>query len=420
MAYTGFVVKIKKLEEHSNADRLQLAKVFGTTVVVGLNVSKGDVMAYFPADGKLDYDFAHKAGLLREDLEGNKLKGYMDPVRCNVKAIRLRGERSDGILIPIKVLEEFTGKRFSPGEKIGIVGGKLICEKYVPKSNLKKSTNSTKGLQTKKAKLKARYPFFEQHIDTSQLAYSLGDFDRDDFLTVTLKLHGTSQRTMKARVEPKRSLLDKLLFRQPKAVWETVTGTRRVTLDSYDGGYHGSNDFRKKWNDLFEERLNKGETVFYELVGYMDEGKSIMPSVNNSLLDKQFVKDYGKKTTFDYGLDEGENDIYVYRMNMTNEDGNVVEYSTEQIAKRCEEMNVDMVPVLGQFEFINEDNLLSIAETMGEGRDPIGKNHIKEGVVVRVENNPGFLAYKHKSFEFKVLEGIIKENATEADIEEDQ
>lgn len=418
MAYTGFVVEIKKLDKHNNADRLQLARVFGTTVVVGLDTKEGDIMAYFPADGKLNYDFAQTAGLLREDLDGNKLDGYMDPKKCNIKAIRLRGERSDGILIPIRVLEEFTGVTFKPGEKLDVVNGTLICEKYVPKIKVNPNTGLTKDQTTRKAKLAKRYPFFEQHKDTNQLAYNLGDFKPEDYLTVTLKLHGTSQRTMKAQVEPKRKILDKILFRYPKIIWETVTGTRRVTLDSYNGGYHGTNEFRKDWNDLFEERLNKGETVYYELVGYINGERSIMPSANNSVLDKKFVKEYGNSTTFDYGLEPGENDIYVYRMNMTNEDGNVVEYSTAQIKKRCEEMNVNMVPVITQFNFESEQHLMDLADALGEGADPIGKTHIKEGVVVRVENSPEFVAYKHKSFEFKVLEGIIKETATEADIEE--
>jgi hypothetical protein len=35
-------------------------------------------------------------------------------------------------------------------------------------------------------------------------------------------------------------------------------------------------------------------------------------------------------------------------------------------------------------------------------------------------NRPKFAAYKHKNFEFKVLEGIIKESATAPDMEEAQ
>lgn len=420
MAYTGFVVEIKELKEHSNADRLQLVKIFGTTVVVGLNVEKGDVMAYFPTDGQLNYDFALEAGLLREDLKGCKLDGYMDPKKRNVRAIRLRGERSDGILIPIEILESFTGEKFKVGDKIGVVGGVVICEKYIPKSTKKATPNNNNGGASKKELMAKKYPFFKQHIDTSQLAYNLQDFEKGDMITMTLKLHGTSQRTMKAQVEREKTLLDKILFRKPEKSWETITGTRRVILESYDGGYHGSNEFRKKWNDYFEDKLLKGETVYYELVGYIDEETTIMPSCNNKLLGNDFVKKYGEKTTFDYGLEKGQNDIYVYRMTMTNEDGHVVDYSTSQISKRCDEMGVNSAPVIEQFIYTDEQYLLDRVEKHSVGPDPIGKTHIKEGVVVRRENKPSFDVYKNKSFEFKVLEGIIKDTATEPDIEEAQ
>ena len=50
--------------------------------------------------------------------------------------------------------------------------------------------------------------------------------------------------------------------------------------------------------------------------------------------------------------------------------------------------------------------------------DPIGKTHIKEGVVVRIINRPKFTAYKDKVFEFKVIEGLIKSAASCPDIEE--
>ena len=60
------------------------------------------------------------------------------------------------------------------------------------------------------------------------------------------------------------------------------------------------------------------------------------------------------------------------------------------------------------------------AEQYYAGPDPIGKTHTREGVVVRIVNRPKFTAYKHKNFEFKVLEGIIKECAEAPDMEEAQ
>lgn len=62
----------------------------------------------------------------------------------------------------------------------------------------------------------------------------------------------------------------------------------------------------------------------------------------------------------------------------------------------------------------------NLAETFYDGPDPVGKSHVREGVVIRIVNRPKFTAYKHKNYSFKVLEGIIKELATEPDIEEAQ
>ena len=61
-----------------------------------------------------------------------------------------------------------------------------------------------------------------------------------------------------------------------------------------------------------------------------------------------------------------------------------------------------------------------IAEKYYDGPDPIGKTHVREGVVIRIVNRPKFCAYKHKNFSFKVLEGLAKDIATEPDMEEAQ
>ena len=48
-----------------------------------------------------------------------------------------------------------------------------------------------------------------------------------------------------------------------------------------------------------------------------------------------------------------------------------------------------------------------------DGPDPIGKTHVREGVVIRIINRPKFCAYKHKNFNFKVLSGIAADLAAE-------
>ena len=65
-------------------------------------------------------------------------------------------------------------------------------------------------------------------------------------------------------------------------------------------------------------------------------------------------------------------------------------------------------------------SVLDVAECFYDGPDPIGKTHIREGVVVRILNRPKFTAFKHKNFYFKVIEGIIKDMSAVPDMEEAQ
>jgi hypothetical protein len=119
-------------------------------------------------------------------------------------------------------------------------------------------------------------------------------------------------------------------------------------------------------------------------------------------------------------------DIYVYRMTMTNEDGDVVEYTPDFMRYRCEQMGVKTVPVFDKFTVPGGDPnyatagdwVKSRAEQFYDGPDPIGKTHVREGVVVRILNRPKFCAYKHKNWSFKALEGIVKVEAEAPDMEE--
>lgn len=106
---------------------------------------------------------------------------------------------------------------------------------------------------------------------------------------------------------------------------------------------------------------------------------------------------------------------------MTNEDGDVVEYSPDYMRYRCEQMGCKTVPVLANFYFAQEiceledrtvgEMVKDMAELYYDGADPIGKTHVREGVVCRIVNRPSFTAYKHKNYMFKMLSGIAIENA---------
>jgi len=434
--HVGYVVKINELHPHSNADRLQIATIFGTSVIVGLDVKIDDIGVYFPTDIQLSKEYCENNNLVRKkDENGNNVGGYLDPDKRNIRAMKLRGEKSDGLFMPLESLAYTGVTKFEVGEKVETLNGHEICCKYIPRSNIRVGKVSD-GNRTRKHS-EPIAPLFAEHVDTEQLAYNLGAFNPGDQIEVTLKMHGTSQRTgyLPKFVGYKRTFLDKILRKQGAPVydWGYVTGTRRVVLNDFeDGGYYGNNEFRAIHAKAFEGKLNKGETVYYEVVGFTTNGTPIMSSVSNSKIsDKAFTKQYGDTTVFSYGCSGNGSDFYVYRMTMTNEDGFVVEYSPDFMRYRCEQMGVKCVPMLEKAYIPSQDILDAFNMTAGDwikekaeeyydGPDPIGKTHVREGVVVRIVNRPKFCAYKHKNFSFKVLEGLAKDIATEPDMEEAQ
>ena len=436
--HVGYVVKVEKLRAHTNADRLQVATFFGNDTCVGLDVKTGDIGVYFPTDLQLDYDFCVQNHLLRKLIDGTPDKGYMDPNKRNVTTIKLRGEKSDGIYVNISdfdyCFDDDASKYLKIGDTISVVNGHSICQKYIPRST-KRVSNPTEGNRTRKKKVPIA-PLFTEHADTEQLAYNLGAFQIGDQIEITLKMHGTSQRTGYLPVFKgyKRSLWDKIMKRDgtPIYEWGYVSGTRRTVLENFDGGFYGSNLFREQHSKFFEGKLHKGEEVYYEVVGFTDTGAPIMASASNKKLnDKAFIKQYGETTTFSYGCEPPHSELYVYRMTMTNEDGDVVEYSPDFMRYRCEQMGCKTVPVLWK-GFADEtidwndagmtagEWVMDLAEKYYAGPDPIGKTHTREGVVVRIVNKPKFCAYKHKNFEFKCLEGLVKAEAEAPDMEEAQ
>ena len=444
MAYTGFVVKVENLRKHSNADRLQIATFFGNDTIVSLDVKVGDTGIYFPTDGQLSERFCAVNDLVRrKDENGKPAGGYLDPDKRNIKALKLRGEKSDGLYLPITCLADFcTISELKVGDTIDTVNGELICQKYIPHQNCTPGARGSKAVKKAKANIA---PTFYEHIDTAQLAYNLNAFKPGDIVQLTLKMHGTSGRTgYLPLIHTKRTWIDKLFHRHGKDYMEYgyITGTRRVVLDGKrSGGFYDSDDFRMAMAAKFENKLRRGEVVYYEIVGFQGpNGAPIMSQVANSKVkDPEFTKQYGATTTFSYGCEQDSTsvesehetgawhpccEVYVYRMTMVNEDGDVVEYSPTQIKERCEQIGVHTVM---EFEtFIIPDDVdageyvVRKVEQYFDGPDPIGKTHVREGVVARILNRSNFAVYKHKNFSFKVLEGIAKDEATAPDIEEAQ
>ena len=425
--YKAYITQLKDVRPHPNADRLVLGTCFGNTVCLDSSAVEGEIGIYFPEGGQLSLEFCEHNNLLRKkDEQGNNIGGYLDPDKRNIKTINLRGEKSDGLFLPLSSLV-YTGANLDElniGDIITVLNGHEICTKYIPKV---KSNNNYKTNKGRKKKINIA-PLFAEHVDTEQLAYNINQFKVGDIIDITLKMHGTSGRvgylpifkgyqdTRFCKIKNKFGHLFNKNYEdkhngKPIYEYDYVTGTRRVVLDNNDnGGFYGNNDFRYQHTEKLKGKLYKNETIYFEIVGYVNESTPIMPSANNKKVnDKQFVKQYGNQTIFSYGCQPGESEMYVYRMTMTNEDGDVVEYTPEYMRYRCEQMGIKCVPHFETKILTEKDNIKELAEKYYDGSDPIGKTHIREGVVCRIVNRPKFTAYKHKSPNFRILSGVAIE-----------
>lgn len=440
--YKAIVTRLKNVRAHPNADRVQLATCHGNQVVVGLDSKEGDWGVYFPCDGQLSHEFCHSNNLYRDKTKNKfpeEKAGMFDDNR-RVRAQRFRGEISDGFWVPLHNFGFIyvTGLDVE-GFEFDEWGGVPICNKYVNPNTLK-AAQQNQGKKTRVAKSSV---MFKEHIDTEHFGKNVHQIKRDDLVIITEKFHGTSHRVGHVLVDRDLNwferLLSKLGVKIKETEWTYLNGTRRVVLEEAKSGTTQFHDptIRDKAFKLFKDNLRKGETVYLEIVGYEKETTPIMPSVDASKLgDKEFTKRYSnmgdkKHMVYSYGCEPGQQDFYVYRMTMTNADGQSVDYSWDDVIKRCNEIGVKHAPEITRFRRAEmesrntelfddrtfENVVTDLVDRYSKGSSLVDDTHIREGVCVRLESGLVPRIYKHKSFEFKVLEGIVKDSGV-IDMEE--
>ena len=427
MAYQAIVTKLTNVRPHSNADKVQLATCHGNQVVVGLDSKEGDLGVYFPSDGQLSHEFCFANNLYRKaDLNKfpNDKPGMFDENR-RVRAQKFRGEISDGFWVPLHYFGfiQVTGLN-TEGLEFTEWQGVPICNKYINPNTLKQAREN----QGKKIKVAKTSIMFKEHFDTDHFGKHVKDFEYGQRLVVTEKLHGTSGRIAHVLVDRELTFKDKIAKFFGVAItakeWKYLNGTRRVVLEETTGTQFHDPTIRDKAFNLFKGNLRKGESVYFEIVGYESTGAAIMPRVDTTKMgDKDFTKRYGKEMAYSYGCAETECAVYVYRITNTNEDGHSVDLTWDDVKKRCDELGANYVPelfvtsldIIDAYSKLNDDRdienlFVNAIDTAAKGASLLDDSHIREGVCVRIDNvgmTPK--VYKHKSFEFKVLEGIIKD-----------
>lgn len=423
MSYEAHVCRVFT-SPHPNADKLQLGHALGYQVIVGLDTQDGELGVLFPEGGQLSHDFVDKNRLYQTHPEtGEKQGGYFCKKR-RVRAQKFRGENSEGFWVPMRYLRYLGPEaeaELVEGHSFTHLGGVEVCRKYVTPA-----TNQARGAQAKKKRKEPRL-VFEKHYDTGHLRENLGTL-RDGVCTLwSEKLHGTSARSAYARRKLRwwERAWNKVVPRRLRVATHVhVSGTRNTVLGK---SQESKKDFRHVWHDRITPCLKPGEAVYYEIVGYEGPQTPIMSRQSLDGLPKKerkaLERKYGDPMVYSYGLEPGENDIYVYRM--TREvDGEIQEYPWCDVEQWCRDHGFKTVPVLSEIEPDADIDVLEYADQLAQGESTLG-GCIKEGVCVRQEwQDPDTGEYvvtralKHKSFLFLCLEGHAKIDDDYVDAEE--
>lgn len=426
--YAVTIVKIEKIEPHPNADRLCLTTIFGNTVIIGKDTKVGDVGLFFVLESQLGLDFAVANDLIRRKDESGKVTGGMFEKHRRVRAQTLRGQKSMGFFCPLSYLEK-AGVDISDikvGDTFEEIQGIQISTKYIVPSNKKEQSTSKTGKKVKKEKSRIIPELWNFHFDTSALARNLHNINPETLISVSWKLHGCSGITSNLPVLRRLPWYEKVLKAIGVKVQETeyalVCASRKViksigSEQNKNSGYYKV-DVWTHAGQYFADKLNKGETIYYELVGYTPDGSWI-------------------QKLHDYGCNPGEYKIYVYRITQTNADGVVTELPWSQVKHRSESMGVEVTPEIfygrakhfipsfegTQVEIDNFGQTLYdyLTEFYVYDQDSkFCKNKVpEEGVVVRVENGDGIVNYKYKSWAHLTNE-TKSLDAGESDIESSQ
>ena len=408
------------VSEHPNANKVQLGKTkLGQyQVIVGMEAKDGDLGIYFPVNTRIGKDFAK---------HNEKLLTYFGK-NLRVRQQKFRGEWSEGFWCPISTLDFITSLEqvtdnlvttvvFKEGvflDKVWLDEGLEleICTKYVVPNNQKPSLDGLRKKLRRGSLLN-----FQKHLDTSHLRLNLKECaETSKRIVITLKLHGTSGRTGLVEVQkdlPGWILRGRRLLGLSNKEFKVLTGSRNIILDDQgkkESWY--SETFRQKASALFASNLIKHEVVYYEIVGY-DGASPLFKHSLNTIKDastrKEMERLYPNQIIYDYGLDAGEFDIYVYRIAYELPNGTSIDLTWDELKVRCEKLGIKHVP---EYKGISDIDILA-AHLLGLRElqekittfDPIDAAQPMEGICVRLDSTSPVI-YKLKNPMFLMLEGF--------------
>lgn len=431
--YLAKIVRINNFRKHSDSEveKLKCCSVDGFNIICGIE-SKPGLYVYFPTGCCLNPDFLKYANLYRhKELNNDSEQSGMFEDNGRVKAIRLRGELSEGFILPVIILENYllsvTNQSVEIEENVefDVVehDGKTfwINKKYIPK-NVLRQREHVKNSHSRQPKgidrlIENQFRFHYDTILIKKVPYAI---QPDDIIHISSKIHGTSH--ISARVLCKQPLnwkqkIAKWLTGEEFNIYDYLYSSRTVVKNKYynknvSGGFYGV-DVWAEADKVIKPCLQKGMTIYAEIVGFLPDGSYIQKNYDYGCVPPEKDEPYTHEKHFK---------VRIYRITLTNVDGQVHEFSTQEVQQYCSK--VGLVPVeeyyYGRAGALypeichlvgtdwNEEFLNMLANDKRfnmECNSPDCNNKVPhEGIVIKIENGQS-AAFKLKCFRFLDKEG---------------
>lgn len=417
--YSATVIRVPKVRKAENSDRLYIIDVKGITAIVGDSwiAREGELALLFPAEVQLEPGYMKANNLYRDkELNDDQTQaGYIDTNR-RVRALKLRGNISNGLVMPISSIWFASTAELSEGDVFDTIDGYAICRKYVVPVKEGNATRAQKQLA--KAFKRVDDVYLPQHFETGQWLREEHTVKPDEELIITQKLHGTSVRLantiVKRQLKWYEKVAQKLGVKVADHEYDLVAGSKKVIKDpdNPNQDHYYQTDI---WTDalaVYGDRIPKNVIVFGELVGYV-------PGTGAAI-----------QKGHTYGVQPGQYELYVYRVAIITEDAELYDLSWDQVRDFCSRHGLKHVPELDRmpkavfdhtkFEELDYYKEHQLALTHGD-RDPYvdapvrlseGGTGADEGIAIRVERGltPEIYKYKNKShyeWETKELSRVV-------------
>jgi RNA ligase (TIGR02306 family) len=331
------VVAVEHVEKHPNADRLDIARFAGWSIVTQRGAfASGDRAVYFPIDSILPSEL---------ELELFPPESKIKLSKSRIKTIKIRGAISQGMLVPATdaSIVSRCGQVFIGDD----ITDKLGVTKYEPPVE---QTPLRMGV----AKARKKHPFFPEYAKIPHFKNYPDLFEEGEQVVVTEKIHGTNFRAgwVPTQTDTWWKKIKKFFGKLPE--WEFVFGSHHVSIaeKGYSNGFYPKNVYEEAVENYgLRHKIPVGFVIYGEIYGS------------------------GIQSGYSYGLPAEEHRLAIFDVLVTSERGQQVYLDWEGVEHFSKATMLPLVPVIykGSYkpevieQWVQGESVLSPTQKVREG-----------------------------------------------------